>query len=191
MDRWQVNSYRQHRRLLCIVVAAVVFAGGGGVWGQEEQDHFRLPANTVPIGYDVQLTVDLDQFSFFGTVQVSLRANNVSSHVTLNAKELDVSNVKLSEDTTGRQLALVVYVMQNDSEMVRFNFDSDLLPAHTYRLSIDFAGNITDDLKGLYKSSYYRGTEERLYALMEHDNHLYGSGFQPGGIASFLGVNQT
>ncbi|KXJ72768.1 hypothetical protein RP20_CCG017285 [Aedes albopictus] len=164
MDRWQVNSYRQHRRLLCIVVAAVVFAGGGGVWGQEEQDHFRLPANTVPIGYDVQLTVDLDQFTFFGTVQVSLRANNVSSHVTLNAKELDVSNVKLSEDTTGRQLALVVYVMQNDSEMVRFNFDSDLLPAHTYRLSIDFAGNITDDLKGLYKSSYYRGTEERYVA---------------------------
>ncbi|EJY57996.1 AAEL017244-PA [Aedes aegypti] len=157
MDRRQVSN----RHLLCLV--ALIFVGGA-VLGQEVgEDHFRLPTNTVPIGYDVQLTVDLEQFAFFGTVQILLKANNASNHVTLNVKELDVSNVRLTEDT-GRQLALVVYVMQNDSEMVRFNFDSDLLETHTYQLAIDFAGNITDDLKGLYKSSYYRGTEERFVA---------------------------
>ncbi|XP_062557603.1 aminopeptidase N-like [Armigeres subalbatus] len=155
MDRWQVGCYH----LWCVVVLLLL----GCVNGVQEEDHFRLPANTVPIGYDVHLTVDLERFDFYGNVQISLSVTNVSSHVTLNAKELDMSNVQLTEDT-GRQLAMTLFVMQNDSEMVRFNFDSDLQVTQTYQLSIDFAGNITDDLKGLYKSSYYRGTEERFVA---------------------------
>lgn len=158
MDRLQVSC--SYHILLCAVVVLAF-----GVNGQIP-NLFRLPVNTDPIDYDVKLTVDLERSKFFGTVQISLKANNDSNYVTLNAKELDVANVALTEDS-GRKLQLITYVMQNDFEMVRFNFDADLRSAHTYQLSIDFAGNITDDLKGLYKSSYYRGTEERLYALME------------------------
>ncbi|XP_065073168.1 aminopeptidase N-like [Ochlerotatus camptorhynchus] len=155
MGRLQVSC--SYHILLCVVVVLSF-----GVNGQIP-NHFRLPVNSDPIGYDVELTVDLERSKFFGTVQISLKANNDSNYVTLNAKELDVSNVALTEDS-GRKLQLITYVMQNDSEMVRFNFDSNLRSAHTYQLSIDFAGNITDDLKGLYKSSYYRGTEERFVA---------------------------
>ncbi|XP_055637238.1 aminopeptidase N-like [Toxorhynchites rutilus septentrionalis] len=131
-----------------------------GVLSQDDQ-HFRLPTNTRPTGYDVTLTVDLEKFQFFGSVRISLVATARSNNVTVNVNELDISKVTLTEQT-GKILTMVGSVLQNDSEMAKFTFDSDLSTEYSYQMMIEFAGNISDDLKGLYKSSYYRETEERF-----------------------------
>ncbi|XP_058451011.1 aminopeptidase N-like [Malaya genurostris] len=144
--------------LICSVVSCLV-----SELGAQNERYYRLPNNTSPIGYDLTLTVDLDRLIFSGKVNISLVAATQSKVIALNVRELDISKVSLN-DSNGQSIGVPTWVMQNDSEIARFNLDSYLDIGRTYQMVIEFAGNITDDLKGLYKSSFYRGTEERFIA---------------------------
>lgn len=126
-------------------------------------ESFGLPNTTIPSSYDVTLTVDLDRYRFFGSVKIAIDVLEATNSVTLNVKDLDISDATLT-DSTGKNLELVDSVNQYDSEKVTFNFNSYLSAGSNYHMAIQFAGAIADDLKGLYRSSYYSGSEERLVA---------------------------
>ncbi|XP_058811599.1 aminopeptidase N-like [Topomyia yanbarensis] len=144
--------------LMCLVLTYLV-----ADIGAQNERHYRLPNNTSPIEYDLTLTVDLKRSIFFGTVNISLVALSATKFVALNVQELDISKTTLT-DPNGQNITIDKSVMQNDSEIVRFELSSYLEIGHYYQMVIEFAGNITGDLKGLYKSSYYRETEERFVA---------------------------
>lgn len=123
----------------------------------------KLPNSTIPNSYDVTLTVDLDRYRFSGLVNISIDVLQDTNSVTLNVKDLDISNVKLT-DSSDNDIALVTSVQLYEEEKVIFNFNSYLSAGRNYYMKIEFAGAIADDLKGLYRSSYYSGTEERFVA---------------------------
>ncbi|XP_001842721.2 aminopeptidase N [Culex quinquefasciatus] len=126
-------------------------------------ESFGLPNTTIPSSYDVTLTVDLDRYRFFGSVKIAIDVLEATNSVTLNVKDLNISNVALT-DSAGNNQELVDSVNQYDSEEVTFNFNSYLSAGSNYHMAIQFAGAIADDLKGLYRSSYYSGSEERFVA---------------------------
>ncbi|XP_055597305.1 LOW QUALITY PROTEIN: aminopeptidase N-like [Uranotaenia lowii] len=150
---------------LLTVCSVLTILSGKFVCGQIEAAHYRLPDNTFPLKYDVTLSVDLAKSSFSGTVRIALNATRNTDNVTLNVRDLNILATKLTAvDGTGAELRIMGYVMQNDSEMVSFRIDGQLNANRAYQLDIDFTGAIKNDLKGLYKSSYYRDAEERFIA---------------------------
>ncbi|XP_053696184.1 aminopeptidase A-like [Sabethes cyaneus] len=127
----------------------------------QSEKQFRLPKATKPIAYDIELAVDLEESMFSGSVKIELEAVQQTTVLALNAKDLALSNIALT-DHNGERMGISSWGDQNGSEIVRFNLESPLEYPRTYFMNIQFAGIITGDLKGLYRSSYYQATEERF-----------------------------
>lgn len=60
--------------------------------------------------------------------------------------------------------------MVSNAQQLVIKLSDDLEPSASYTLSMDFAGPLTDDLRGLYLSTYTQGNET-VYALISHINY--------------------
>ncbi len=57
-----------------------------------------LPANVVPMHYDIVLEPDFTKFTYDGTVVVDLDCVEDSSSISLHSLEIDIHSVKVSAD---------------------------------------------------------------------------------------------
>ncbi|MFZ0015398.1 MAG: M1 family metallopeptidase [Acidimicrobiia bacterium] len=119
---------------------------------------FRLPRHTAPTHYDLRLDLDLETFTFVGSVGVDLEVREPTDSLTLNAAEVEIKSATLS---SGNTVTEVVY--DNEMERATLVLDATLAPAE-YRLEIEHTGIINDQLRGLYRSTYRDadGTEHSL-----------------------------
>ena len=84
-----------------------------------------------------------------------------ASTITLNAKNLSISrsDVAVSGVSTGALLGVVDMELNEEKEMLSITLSDRLVKGERYRVDIDFSGPLTNDLTGLYLSSYSRGNE--------------------------------
>ncbi|KAL3203643.1 hypothetical protein MRX96_041832 [Rhipicephalus microplus] len=93
----------------------------------------RLPRSLVPVHYDVELTPRLDgKFTFNGSVAILVRCVLETWNVTLHIKDLNVSDVSVSESNAAGRSPW----------------------GANYTVRMNFVGLLNDDLAGFYRSSY-------------------------------------
>lgn len=109
---------------------------------------FRLPRHTSPTHYDIELDLDLETFTFTGSVGIDIEVAVETDELVLNAAEVEVKSVRLSDGT-----AITGIAPDDEMERVTFELESSLEPG-TYRLEIEHSGIINDQLRGLYRSTY-------------------------------------
>lgn len=133
---------------------------------QDEQLNYRLPNNTFPLRYNIELTTHIhdntigdDRFRFEGKVTIQLKTvgNADTDNVTLNYRRINITRVKLwYNDQDGWENILL------DDEL-SFTLDStrEFLTVHspkplngTYFLEIKYNGTLREDNGGFYRSSY-------------------------------------
>lgn len=107
---------------------------------------FRLPRHAVPTHYDIRLELDLETFTFKGSVGVDLDVAEPTNTLVLNAAEVEIKSASLSDDIAITEIAY-------DAEMERatLTLGSAIGPG-TYRLEMEHSGIINDQLRGLYQS---------------------------------------
>ena len=135
--------------------------------GQSEDDQsYRLPSDLKPIFYDLDLAPDIygddpATFSFQGHVGIVIECVSPTSTITLNAKNLSISrsDVAVSGESSGALLGVVDVELKEEEEMLSIALSDRLVKGERYRVDIDFSGPLTNDLTGLYLSSYSRGNE--------------------------------
>ncbi|HUG08492.1 MAG TPA: M1 family metallopeptidase [Acidimicrobiia bacterium] len=108
---------------------------------------FRLPRHVTPIHYDIRLELDLETFTFVGSVGVDLEVNESTDTLALNAAEVEIKSASLSNQAT---ITEITY--DEEMERVLLSLDSPLDPG-SYRLDMDHSGIINDQLRGLYRSA--------------------------------------
>jgi puromycin-sensitive aminopeptidase len=119
---------------------------------------FRLPRHVTPSHYDIRLELDLETFAFTGAVGVDLEVHEPTDELVLNAAEVDIKSVTLSN---GVSITDISY--DEPTERATLALESALDPGK-YRLEMEHTGTINDQLRGLYRSVYsdVEGNEHAL-----------------------------
>lgn len=137
--------------VLCRSVAIFLFIASSHVNCQTVS--YRLPTAIVPAIYELHITIDLDNFTFSGTETIYLHANQPSSAIELHSLDLSIDYVHVIEGENEFPIGTTTY--SEETEIFRISLGEGLIAGRDYQLKLSFAGEIKDDMKGLYRSSYY------------------------------------
>uniref|UniRef100_A0A1L8E2T9 Aminopeptidase n=1 Tax=Nyssomyia neivai TaxID=330878 RepID=A0A1L8E2T9_9DIPT len=134
--------------------------------------NYRLPKNVLPDSYVVTITPYLyaeganSEWTFTGVVKINLRAVvDGVSQIVLHASSLDIDNTltQLRLGGTGTNLITAVPTYNSDTAKLTFTTTSPLVRDSIYSLEITYKGQIHNDMRGLYRSTYPEGqTLKRL-----------------------------
>jgi puromycin-sensitive aminopeptidase len=116
-----------------------------------EQKPYRLPTTVTPERYAIRLAPDLATWTFAGEEKVTIQIHQPVGTIMLNAAELAVDSVAIT-DANGKVLVGNV-VLDNDNERACFSFPAELPPGRS-ELAIKFTGVLNDKLHGFYRSTY-------------------------------------
>lgn len=113
----------------------------------------RLSSVVVPSIYDLHVTIDLENLKFSGAETIHVRSNQPSSTIELHALDLLVHEVKVLEGD--REIAILSTSYVNVTQIYRITLGQSLDAGRDYQIKMSFEGEIRDDMKGLYRSSYF------------------------------------
>lgn len=106
-----------------------------------------LPDHTIPSLYDLELTPDLERFTFNGKETIEVEVRRATSSITLHARELAIhkASFSASEDFAAAAVEINFNVKLTTVTIV---FDKEL-PLGKGRLSISFTGQLNDQMVSL------------------------------------------
>ncbi|CAE7207999.1 unnamed protein product [Symbiodinium natans] len=115
-----------------------------------------LPAEVLPDRYDLDLDLDpehLDTFS--GSVAIGLEVTSATPFITLNARALSIDFKSVAFQPESAEAVLNPIDTTEDAELERVIFHfSENLPLGRATLRISYAGQLGQDMAGLYSSRY-------------------------------------
>ena len=111
----------------------------------------RLPNYAIPERYEIKLEVDLDNFKYLGTENISINVNQNTSKLQLNSAELLINECCIENNDGEREQAEIVY--EKEIECITFQFPKQIKKGK-WNLTIKFSGEIRNDLRGFYRSKF-------------------------------------
>lgn len=114
-------------------------------------DPYRLPRHVIPTRYDLHLAPDLAAATFSGRETITLRVDQATSVIVLNAVDLTISSASLDNGAGQRLIATVI--LDEALQRGQFQFSSTIAPGE-WRLHLVFQGTLNDQLRGFYRSTY-------------------------------------
>jgi puromycin-sensitive aminopeptidase len=120
--------------------------------GSPQANPYRLPRDVRPDRYDLVIEPDLDAARFVGEVRIEATVHAPVDSVTVNAADLECSDATLSQGDTpfGADVSF-------DPETERMTLrpsDGRRLEAGDLQISCTFAGELNDQLRGFYRSTF-------------------------------------
>lgn len=122
-----------------------------------EKIDFRLPNTTMPLKYFLKLTAFLDEeaeknFTFEGVVTIKIRLQFATQTIMLHSDRLEILHVQMKSNDS-----LVNNIKWQEESVTNFlkifNIKTKFEP-DVYTLKIKYRGNLSEDGRGFYKSSY-------------------------------------
>jgi puromycin-sensitive aminopeptidase len=114
----------------------------------EKESPYRLPEFAQPVAYDIRLAPDMTTFKCPGTVVIDLDVKSATSYILLNARDLEIESAEISQGGESQKGEIG---LEAEHERVRFKFGKGI-SAGKAQLTIKFAGEINDKLRGFYRS---------------------------------------
>lgn len=128
---------------------------------------YRLPNDTRPISYDVQLTTHIHtqtDFSFTGVVAARFVTDVASNTITLHQRQLTIGTYSLVLAGTTTIIPLNAFNYDTVTEFLTFTLTTGTLNVNSeYILTINFNGTLRTDQAGFYRSSYLANDGSRRY----------------------------
>lgn len=167
--------------LAVIVLGSCVLTQGETI---EKMDVFRLPNDTEPISYRLNIKPIVDPkanlFTFDGDVTINIMAKTSTKELTLNAFDLFIKDVSVIDAKTSLEIntTSVSLVIKNEQLKIQLD-DPGLITDREYIVKILYSGNLRNDMTGFYRSSYLdKETNTTTYVLLfciEYSNHSKGA----------------
>jgi len=118
---------------------------------------YRLPAGVTPVSYALRVDTDLGQLSYSGGVDVAIVSEVAPKlcRIVLNAKDLQVTDVRVTDVNTGLRLTVTDRRLADGDEQLIVTVGGQcLIPKRRYEVAVDFRAPLRDDMSGYYRSSY-------------------------------------
>ncbi|KYQ58025.1 Aminopeptidase N [Trachymyrmex zeteki] len=117
----------------------------------------RLPNNTVPLFYNISLTLNLeeDNFTFHGESNIKIEIRYASlNNISLHSKELEINEMATTLiNNNSTVYKPIEHSYNNEMDILTLNFENALSPGF-YILNMKFAGIIPKN--SLYKGGFMR-----------------------------------
>jgi len=140
------------------LVAALVAVHPNASSSAESEPSYRLPRDTKPLAYGLRLVPRYDKgsdlYTFGGQVEILIYINSITPNLTLNAKDMQIKSVAITELKTQADIPVDSYELDNDAELLHIYSSSNLLTYRRYQVKIVFQGLLRTDMTGFYRSMY-------------------------------------
>ncbi|MEK6846740.1 MAG: M1 family metallopeptidase [Nanoarchaeota archaeon] len=114
----------------------------------------RLSNDIIPANYKITIKPDLKNFTYEGSVEITTVIKKPTNLITLHSKNLKIKNATVC---VGTQCLLPKIKINGKLEQLTLITANKIIPQNV-EIHIDFAGEITDSLVGIYRSKYeYEG----------------------------------
>ncbi|KAA8590666.1 hypothetical protein FQN60_014616 [Etheostoma spectabile] len=135
----------------------------------------RLPRNLIPLSYKVFLTPHLytriieevnvtspnQTLEFFGNSTVHFQCVERTSTIYLKSMNLAVSDGKVTNENTNKMIGVsAMKTHTDDTNFLEIHLKEALEEGESYSLSLSFKGDISEQLDGMYVSTYVEGVPE-------------------------------
>ncbi|PSN39002.1 Aminopeptidase N [Blattella germanica] len=121
---------------------------------------YRLPANVIPLHYDIKLTplLESDQSgpkTFEGEVEITISVLENTQTVTLHYNDMEIHNVIIEDVNNNEINTQSLLYDQTTHFLVIQRMDTDYFESGSeYLIKINYTGNHRDDMYGFYRSHY-------------------------------------
>ncbi len=124
----------------------------------------RLSQNIKPSKYQIKIQPNLADFNFIGSETISLEITKSTKQLVLHSADLKITKAQLS---FGKLKLQPKISYQPKSETVTFSLSKPL--KGKVKLALEFSGTINNQLRGLYKSQYQHGKQEKHLAVTQFE----------------------
>lgn len=125
---------------------------------ENDDDEFiyRLPNNTVPLYYEVNLDTDihLGEFGFKGFVRIQIRVLENSPSITLHHRQLTITKIDLKTENGANRQSNVPHEYDEITEFLEIKPRLPLSANAIFWVEITYNGTLRGDQAGFYRSSY-------------------------------------
>uniref|UniRef100_A0A182PNX7 Aminopeptidase N n=1 Tax=Anopheles epiroticus TaxID=199890 RepID=A0A182PNX7_9DIPT len=135
--------------------------------GARELSPYRLPNDTVPESYVLELSSSIHEqdFSYSGSVVIRIRVLQTTRTVVLHSMRSRLLDVEIRNSN---QLRIPIVTTEEDSELetltIRTGYE---LQRGIYQLTIRFENTLRSDAAGFYRTSYNNGNDVRYSAVTQ------------------------
>lgn len=123
----------------------------------EEMDAFRLPSNVFPVSYELKVSTDFENLTYFGRIDIVVQATVKTCRIILNAKDVYVNEVEVIDQKLSVNLPIVDYYLVDKNEWLVIALNDTnacLISSRKYIVKVVFEASLRRDMTGFYKSSY-------------------------------------
>ncbi|XVF48712.1 hypothetical protein PTKIN_Ptkin03bG0211500 [Pterospermum kingtungense] len=139
----------------------------------------RLPKFAVPKRYDVQLKPDLAASKFRGNVSIDVDIVDDTRLIVLNASHYSITPGSISFSHRNKVFKLSNIEMVQEDEILVLDFAKQL-PKGMGVLTIGFEGDLNDNMKGFYRSTYQHNGENKNMAVTNSSQFMLGNASRVG-----------
>lgn len=158
-------------RILFLIISCSCVLAQETISKDEKMDVFRLPNNTEPISYKLQIQPIIDPknngFHFIGQVTINILVKSSTDVLTLNAVELKIKNKenivisKIINNNSLEEIKVTAYDAVEKNEQLKITVEEPgFIANEKYEVKIDYSGELRNDMIGFYRSSYKNGNNE-------------------------------
>lgn len=121
--------------------------------------NYRLPSDTIPVSYKIELTPNIvvDAFTFTGKVEVEFNVEEATKKVTFHIDDITIieKTIEIYDKTKPNVLLKFVKTTPDtDKQFYTIELEEQLAKGSSYILRLSYNGNLNDKLFGFYRSSY-------------------------------------
>ncbi|PVU99211.1 hypothetical protein BB559_000882 [Furculomyces boomerangus] len=120
----------------------------------DTEERVLLPQYVKPSHYDLNLTPDLVNLVFKGTVTASLDVLETTSELLLHSNELTITSAHLNSGGISQDISVAGMVFDPKEETVKFPLSKPITAGNKAALTIEFSGKLNDLMAGFYRSRY-------------------------------------
>ncbi|XP_075705846.1 glutamyl aminopeptidase [Rhinoderma darwinii] len=138
---------------------------------------FRLPSYIYPLHYDLELQPEMDKDTYNGTETIWLKMTlSGTRHLWLHIREIKIIGQPRLRDRNNQEIPIKNCFEFRRHEYVVLEVNQDLQPNanddslnDTYRLTLQFAGQLNGSLVGFYRTTYQENGITKSIAATDHE----------------------
>lgn len=119
----------------------------------------RLPRSITPVHYDLRIHPNISEHTFEGRVVIEFNVTQATNIIIFHSKGLVVDE----QDVKLKNRGVKSWQSCDGREQVAVVADSPYQPGDSDFLTLSFRGNLSDNLRGLYRSSYKTHEGQRKF----------------------------
>uniref|UniRef100_A0A8D8TU53 Aminopeptidase n=1 Tax=Cacopsylla melanoneura TaxID=428564 RepID=A0A8D8TU53_9HEMI len=124
----------------------------------------RLPTSIHPLTYKMNILPFIveNNFTFLGEVWITVKVLSPTNNITVHVNDLNITSYAITR--LSDKQSMLIDRLHNDSvnQFAVFLLKNELfLPSHEYQLYVKYVGNLNDNMRGLYRSSYKQDNRTR------------------------------